>query len=112
MRWEMGEMCRGYLALGMDHDKSPVHMHSGDLTNMSEAHSLPPANHFGCQPGRTATDSLHYVTKFTKDTWRRGEVVGALFLDIKSVFPSMLLGQCIHDIRQRGVYQPNTQSGF
>jgi len=55
------------------------------------------------------TDSLHYVTKFMKDAWWKGEVVSALFLDIKSAFPSVVLSQLVHDIRQRGIPEQYTQ---
>jgi len=72
---------------------------SEDLTAMAELSQLLPANHFGCRPGRTTSDSLHYVTKFTKDTWRKGEVVSALFLNIKSAFPSVRLKRLTHDMR-------------
>src|SRR5882724_4224959 len=48
-------------------------------------------------------DSLHYVTKFVKDAWRRKVVVSALFLDIKSAFPSVVLDWLVHDMRKRGV---------
>jgi len=48
-------------------------------------------------------DSLHYVTKFVKDAWRRKEVVSALFLDIKNSFPSVVLDRLVHDMRSRGV---------
>ena len=74
-----------------------------DLTQMAETHGLLLENHFGCQPGRTTTDSLHYVTIFVKDAWRRGKVVSALFLDIKSAFPSVVLKQLTHDMRKQGV---------
>jgi len=62
-----------------------------DLGQMAEVHRLLPDNHFGCHPGRTTTDSLHFVTKFVKDAWRKREVVSTLFLDVKSVFLNMLL---------------------
>src|SRR5882724_841482 len=48
-------------------------------------------------------DSLHYVTKFVKDAWRKKEVVSALFLNIKRVFPSVVLERLVHDMRKRGV---------
>jgi hypothetical protein len=38
-----------------------------------------------------------------KDMWRRGNVVGALFLDIKGAFPSVILERLIHNMRCRGV---------
>ena len=72
-----------------------------DLARLAELHSMLPDNHFGCQPGRTTTDSLHFMTKYVKDTWRRGEVVSTLFLDIK--IPSILLNQLTHNMRTRRV---------
>jgi len=43
------------------------------------------------------------VTKFVKDVWRKKEVVSALFIDIKSAFPSVVLDHLVHDMRNRGV---------
>jgi len=74
-----------------------------DLVHMAEVHELLPENHFGCRPGRTTMDLLHYITKYIKDAWRRNEAVSALFLDIKSIFPSVVLEQLTHDMRQQGV---------
>ena len=74
-----------------------------DLVHMAEIYELLPKNHFGCRPGRTTMDSLHYVMKHTKDACRRNEVVSALFLNIKSTFPSMILEQIMHKMRQQGV---------
>jgi len=65
-----------------------------DLVQMVELHGLLPDNHFGCGPGRTTTDLLHYITKYIKDTCRKNEVVSALLLDIKSAFPSVML-ECL-----------------
>jgi len=73
------------------------------LVYMAETHNMLPDNHFSCRPGRTTTDSLHFVTKYIKDTWRKGKVVSALFLDIKSTFPSMMLGQLLCNMRMRGM---------
>src|SRR5882672_8149571 len=44
-----------------------------------------------------------------KDAWRKGQVVSALFLDIKSAFPSVVLSQLIHDMRRRGVPEQYTR---
>jgi len=59
-----------------------------DLVHMAKLHGLLPDNHFGCRPGRTTMDSLHYMVKYVKDTWRKNKVVSALFLDVKSAFPA------------------------
>src|SRR5882724_7484249 len=74
-----------------------------DLAQMSKAYDILPTNHFRCRPSRTTSDSLHYVMKFIKDTWRKRVVVSALFLDIKSTFPSVILTWLIHNMRHRGV---------
>ena len=74
-----------------------------DLTDIAEICQLLPANHFGCHPGRTTSDSLHYIMKFTKDTWRKGEVTSSLFLNIKGVLLSIILNLLIHDMRTKGI---------
>ena len=74
-----------------------------DLAQMAELHRLLPDNHFRCQPGRTTTDLPHFMTKYVKDAWRRGEVVSTLSLDIKSAFPRILLNWLTHNMQVRGV---------
>jgi len=41
---------------------------SKDLVHMAEVHKLLPDKHFGCRPGRTTTDSLHYIVKGCMET--------------------------------------------
>jgi len=79
------------------------------LVYMAETHNMLPDNHFGCTPRRSTTDSLHFITKYVKDAWRKGEVVSTLFLDVKSTFPSMMLGKLLHDLRTRGVLAEYTE---
>ena len=43
------------------------------------------------------------MVKFMKDAWRKGEVVSALFLNIKGVFPSVIITHLIHDMRSQGI---------
>jgi len=73
------------------------------LVQMSEIHALLLNNHFSCHLARTTSDSLHFMSKFVKDLWCRKEVVSSLFLDIKSVFPSVVLTHLVHNMRTRGV---------
>jgi len=40
-----------------------------DLVQLSEIHALLLSNHFGCCPGRTTLDSLHFMVKSIKDAW-------------------------------------------
>ena len=79
-----------------------------DINHAIETQGLLSNSHFGSRAGWTTTDSLHYITKFVKDAWRRKEVVSVLFLNIKSAFPSVVLDQLVHDMRNRGVPQQYT----
>jgi hypothetical protein len=74
-----------------------------DLVKMTEKYHLLPDHHFGCRPGRTTTDAIHYVVGEAKDAWRRGKVMGLLYLDIKGAFPSIILDRLTHNMRRRGV---------
>ncbi len=73
------------------------------LTIESERHNLLEKYQFGARPGCTTTDALHMLTSFVKDAWRKGDVAVGLFLDIKSVFPSVNHDVLIHDMRSRGI---------
>jgi hypothetical protein len=74
-----------------------------DLTYILEKHNLLPEQHFGGRPGRTATDAVHVTTKFITDAWRAGEVVSALFLDIKGAYPSVDIPTLQHEMKMRGL---------
>jgi len=74
-----------------------------DLVQVAKMCNLLPSNHFGCHPRRMTSDSLHYVTTSVKNTWRRKEVISALFLDIKGTCPNVVLSWLIHNMRKRGV---------
>jgi len=57
-----------------------------DLTHMVEMQGLLSSNNFGSRPRQTTTDSIHYMTKFIKDAWRKKEVVSVLFLEVSIAF--------------------------
>lgn len=64
-------------------------------------HNLLPATHFGSLPGRSTTDSLHLLTKFTHDMWAHptDNYVSILFMDIKAAFPSVVPECLFHNMR-------------
>ena len=76
---------------------------------MAEIHQLIPKNHYGCRPGQTTTDALHYVVVTAKDAWWSSNEMAILFLDIKGVFPSVILDHLIHDMRSRGIPEEYTE---
>lgn len=79
------------------------------IVKQAEYHSLISNNHFLGRPGRTTTDSLHYITTIVKNAWRKRHVASALFLDIKAAFPSVSTPRLFHEMRMRGIPQELTQ---
>ena len=70
-----------------------------DLVSMCEKMGILPMNHFGGRPGRATTDSIHLMVKMTKDAWRKGEVASLLCLDVKAVFPSVVVDFLLQEMR-------------
>jgi len=64
---------------------------------------LLPVTQFGGKAGCTTTDSLHLVTNFIKDAWRRKHEVVGLFLDVKGAFPNAVIPCLVHDMREKGI---------
>jgi hypothetical protein len=73
------------------------------LIYYAEELGLLPPTHFGCRPGRTATDSLHYLVKWVRDALRKGMVVSVLFLDIQGAFPNTVIPRLVHNMRNSGI---------
>jgi ribonuclease HI len=69
----------------------------------TEKLQLLPQMQFGGRPGCSATDSLHMLTGFIKDAWRRRQGVLVLFLDVKGAFPNTVPEVLAHDMRRYGV---------
>ena len=74
-----------------------------DLPKHLELDNNLPSHQFGCRPGRSTVDSLHYVTSWIKNAWRRQQVVVGLFLDISGAFPSVIVPKLVHILRKKGV---------
>ena len=75
----------------------------GKIQYYTEKLQLLPNMQFGGRSGCTTTDSLHTLTSFVKDSWRKGDEVMALFLDVKGAFPNTVPQVLIHDMRRYGV---------
>ena len=69
----------------------------------TEKLQLLPQMQFGGRPGCTTTDSLHTLTSFIKDAWRRKQGALILFLDVKGAFPNTVPEVLVHDMRRYGV---------
>ena len=76
---------------------------SKHISFLAEKHNLLPPTQLGGRPGRNTTDGMLLVTHKIKDTWRKGKVVAALFLDVQGAFPNTVKEQLIHNMRMRRV---------
>ena len=72
-----------------------------DLSYECEKYNLLPDYQFRGRPGCATTDALHYVEQFTRNAWRKGQVVAALFLDIQAAFPNMHKERLLENMRAR-----------
>lgn len=61
--------------------------------------------HYGARPGRSSQEALVHLTSWIKAQWRAGRVVGAIFADVKSAFPSVHHPRMIHILENAG-YPP------
>ena len=75
---------------------------TGMVVTICEKLHLLPDHHFRARPGCTITDSVHLLVKTVKDSWRKNQVSSALFLDVKSAFPSIDINGLIHNMRKLG----------
>ena len=65
-----------------------------------ESHNLLPNTHFGGRPGHSTEDSLHLLENTIRHTWRQGQVISALFLDIEGVFSNVVTDHLIHNMKR------------
>ena len=74
-----------------------------DLSYECEVNNLLPDLQFGGRPGRSTTDALHYAEQYIKNSWRKGKVVAALFLDIQAAFPNMRKERLLANMQARNI---------
>ena len=76
------------------------------LTFLAE-HLCPlPQNHIGCRPGRSTEDGVTTIEEYTKHEWWKGNVVGALLINVKNAFPSVSHPRLLHNLRERRIPEP------
>jgi hypothetical protein len=80
-----------------------------DIVAHCERLGILPELHFGGQPGRSTTDSIHLLVQTIKDAWRKGLVVSVLLLDVEGAFPSVNIKRLMHNLRMMGVPKEHTE---
>jgi hypothetical protein len=83
-----------------------------EIAYLVETHKMLPATHFGGLLGCTTMDFIHLLCKFIYDTWAhpKEKYISILFLDVKAVFPSVIIDKLLQNMRMRGL-PLNIQSG-
>lgn len=59
------------------------------MSHISETHNIIQPGNYGARPSRSSQDALIHLVSWIKAHWRAGHVVGAIFADVKSAFPSV-----------------------
>ncbi|KAA1093172.1 hypothetical protein PGT21_050047 [Puccinia graminis f. sp. tritici] len=70
------------------------------LTAWAETTGVLAEGHFGGRKGSGTEDALFALEHWVKAKWREGKVVAALFLDVKSAYPSVHPSRLIHYLFQ------------
>jgi ribonuclease HI len=76
------------------------------IAYLADQHQLLPHTHIGCRPGRSTDDGIIAIEEYIKHEWRRGNVVGALLVDVKNAFPSVSHPRLLHNLRTRRIPEP------
>lgn len=69
------------------------------ITHWAETNNVLAPGHFGGRAGRCTTDANLFLNSWIHKKWRERKVVAALFLDVKSAFPSLLKDRLTHTLR-------------
>jgi ribonuclease HI len=72
------------------------------LTFWAESQGIIPDGHSGGRRGKGCEDALMALTMWVRRKWREGKTVTALFLDVKSAYPSVNPQRLIHSLRRKG----------
>ncbi|PLW35910.1 hypothetical protein PCANC_17902 [Puccinia coronata f. sp. avenae] len=72
------------------------------LTFWAESRKALPEGHSGGRRGKGCKDAMMALTMWVRRKWREGYVVTALFLNVKSAYPSVHPWRLVHSLRQKG----------
>ena len=73
------------------------------LSFLADRHDLLPNTHIGCQPGQSTEDGIIAITERIKNEWRKGNVVGALLINVKNAFPSVSKQWLLYNLWKRKI---------
>ena len=74
-----------------------------ELSFECKTNNLLPEFQFGRRLGCSTTDALHIAEQYIRNSWRKGRVVAALFLDIQAAFPNMQKDKLLTNTQARNI---------
>lgn len=75
------------------------------MSQIAENNQVLHPGHYGARPNRSSQEALIHLTSWIKAQWRDGRVVGAIFADVESAFPSVHHPRMIQTLETQG-YPP------
>jgi hypothetical protein len=73
------------------------------LSKQCERFELLHNGQFGCRKSRSATDAVAKLVATVECAWKHKKIAGALFLDVKGAFPSVVRQQLIKRLLELGI---------
>ena len=61
------------------------------------------SGHYRCRVRRSAVDAVGVAISQTQEAWKRGQITGALILDVAAAFPSVARGCLFRKMRAMGI---------
>lgn len=68
-----------------------------------ESENLLHRGHYGGHPNRSSQEATVHLVSWIKNQWAKGKVVGALFADVKSAFPSVHHPRLMDSLAKKGI---------
>lgn len=72
------------------------------MSRIAESQHVLHPGHYGARPNRSSQEALIHLISWIKAQWRAGRVVGAIFADVKSAFPSVHHPRMIQTLETQG----------
>lgn len=73
------------------------------LSQQVETNKILHRGHYGGRPNRLSHEATVHLVSWIKNQWAKGKVVGALFADVKSAFPSVHRPRLLDTLAKKGI---------
>lgn len=74
------------------------------LSGQFESNHLHHSGHYGCRPHHSSQEAMVHLTSWIQEQWAKGKIVGALFADVRSAFPSVHHPRLLDTLQKKGVH--------